>query len=278
MTEESTTPDLVELTRLFYEVMDREWDFDALAGFFVTDAVWDLSESHLGIYDGVTAIRDFLVGYWATWEDHHHEIEEVLDFGNGVLSVAIREDGCPKGTHARVQARHLQVFEWDQRKIIRITGYPDIDEARAAAERLAKERRSTVSANLDLVRSIYADWDRGDFSSIDWAHPEIVFAIVEGPSPGTWTGLAEMRHAWREFLSSWEDYRNEVDEYRELDPERVLVLAHFSGRGKASGLEAAEWGSTKGGANLLHVRDGKVTRLVIYWDREHALADLGLTE
>ena len=80
-----------------------------LAGFFVTDAVWDLSGSHLGIYKGTAAIGDFLVGYWATWEDHHHDVEEVLDFGNGVLSVAIREDGCPKGTRARVQARHLQV-------------------------------------------------------------------------------------------------------------------------------------------------------------------------
>jgi ketosteroid isomerase-like protein len=133
-----------------------------------------------------------------------------------------------------------------------------------------------MSENLDLVRAIYAAWDRGDFSSADWAHPEIEFAIVEGPSPGTWTGLAEMRRAWREFLSPWEDYRNVVDEYRELDAERVLALVHFSGRGKASGLEAAQWGTTKGGANLLHVRDGKVTRLVIYWDRKHALADLGL--
>jgi ketosteroid isomerase-like protein len=135
-----------------------------------------------------------------------------------------------------------------------------------------------MSGNLDFVRSIYAAWERGDHSSADWADPKIEFEIVEGPSPGTWTGQAEMRQAWREFLSSWEDYRTVVDEYRELDRERMLVLAHFSGRGKASGLDAAQWGTTKGGANLLHVRDGKVTRLVIYWDREHALADLGLEE
>ena len=28
--EESTTPDLVELTRAFFETMDREWDVDAI--------------------------------------------------------------------------------------------------------------------------------------------------------------------------------------------------------------------------------------------------------
>ena len=140
MSEKSSTPDLVERTRTFYETMDREWDFDALAGFFAPDAVWDLSESHLGIYEGVAAIRDFLVGYWATGEDHHHAIEEILDFGHGVLSVAIWEDGCPRGSDGRLQARHLQVFEWVQGEILRISGYADIDEARAAAERLAKER------------------------------------------------------------------------------------------------------------------------------------------
>ena len=68
------------------------------------------------------------------------EIEEILELGHGVLSVAIREDGCPRGSNARVQARHLQVVEWVQGEIVRITGYLDADEARAAAERRAEER------------------------------------------------------------------------------------------------------------------------------------------
>jgi hypothetical protein len=33
-----------------------------------------------------------------------------------------------------------------------------------------------------------------------------------------------------------------------------------------------------GGANLFHIRDSKVIRLVIYFDRDRALADLDLEE
>ncbi len=65
------------------------------------------------------------------------------------------------------------------------------------------------------------------------------------------------------------------EEYREVDGGRVLVLFHFTARGKASGLEVGQiW--TKG-AQLFHVRDSKVTRLVQYLDRERAFADLGLS-
>ncbi len=126
------------------------------------------------------------------------------------------------------------------------------------------------SANLDLVRSIFADWERGDYSSAEWAHPGIEYVIVEGPEPGSRTGLAGMRAAWREFLSAWDEWRIFADEYRELDDERVRVLVRSSGRSKTSGLELGQ--GKRGGSCLFHVRSGKVTRLVVYYDFDGLLA------
>ena len=131
-----------------------------------------------------------------------------------------------------------------------------------------------MTENLDLVRSIYAAWERRDFSRSDWADPEIEFVIARGPAPGHWKGLTAMAEAWRGFLSAWDSWSVEADEYRELDDERVLVLDHRSGRGKTSGLELSQIRTQ--GAHLFHIRDGKVTRLVRYMDRDRAFADLGL--
>ena len=129
---------------------------------------------------------------------------------------------------------------------------------------------------VDLARSLCAAWERGDYSSGEWAHAEIEYVMVDGPSPGRWAGRAEMAQAWRDYLSAWEGHRIEVEEYRELDDERVLVLVHTGGgHGKASGLALGQHGGP-GGAFMVHIRSGKVTRFAIYWDRERALADLGL--
>jgi ketosteroid isomerase-like protein len=133
-----------------------------------------------------------------------------------------------------------------------------------------------MSENLDLVRSIFAGWERGDFSSVEWARPEIEFVIADGPQPGRWTGVVGMATAWREVFSAWEEIRIEADEYRELDDERVLALVRRSGRGKASGLDVG--GMRTQGVNLFHVGDGKVTRFVLDWDTDRAFADLGLAE
>ena len=130
--------------------------------------------------------------------------------------------------------------------------------------------------NVEVVRSIYAAWERGDFTSAEWAHPEIEYVEADGPAPGRSTGLAGMAEVFRDWLSTWEEWRVEAEEYRELDGERVLVLFHFNARGKTSGLEVGQiW--TKG-ASLFHLRGGQVTRLVKYFDRAKALEAAGLRE
>jgi ketosteroid isomerase-like protein len=131
-----------------------------------------------------------------------------------------------------------------------------------------------MSASLDLVRSISAAWERGDFSSAEWAHPELEFVAVGGLHPGRSRGVAGMAETWRIFLGAWEDFRAEAEEYRELDKERVLVLQRSSARGKTSGREVGQISMKS--ANLFHARDGKVTKLVLYGDRDRALVDLGL--
>ena len=114
------------------------------------------------------------------------------------------------------------------------------------------------------------------FSKADWAHPEIEWVWADGPTPGRSTGPDGTAAAFRHWAAAWEDFRIEADEYRELDDERVLVLTRRSGRGKTSGLELDKLQTR--GASVFHVCDGKVTRYVVYWDRDRALADLGLEE
>jgi ketosteroid isomerase-like protein len=131
-----------------------------------------------------------------------------------------------------------------------------------------------MSQNLDLVRSIYAAWERGDFSSAGWAHPAIQFVIVGGPDPGIWTGVAGMAEGWFQFLEAWDEFHVEADEQRELDRTRVLALIRRSGTGRSSGMAVAQMQSLA--ADVFHVLDGQVVQLVHYWDRDRALDDLGL--
>ena len=130
--------------------------------------------------------------------------------------------------------------------------------------------------NVEIVRVICASWDRGDYGSIGWAHPEIEFVVADGPSPGRWIGIAGLAEGWREWLNAWEDFRQQAVEYRELDDERVLVSFRATGRGKTSGVDLAEVHPL--GAGVFHVREGRVTRFVAYIDHERALQAVGLRE
>ena len=130
------------------------------------------------------------------------------------------------------------------------------------------------SANVELARSIVASWDKGDYSSADWAHPAIELVAADGPAPNSWTGLAGMAEGMRELLRAWKDFRIEPQEYRDLGDERVLVFANYRGRGRTSGLELG--GVHACGAGMFEFHDGKVTRYTFWLEEQNALTDLGI--
>jgi ketosteroid isomerase-like protein len=126
------------------------------------------------------------------------------------------------------------------------------------------------------VRSIYGEWSSGDWDSTWWADPEIEMILHDGVTQGTYSGFAGMASAWREFLSSWKDFKVVVDEYIVVDEDRVLALVHNQGKGRISGVDVESTGGKS--ANLFTIRDGKVVRLKAYWSRQTALDELGLSE
>jgi ketosteroid isomerase-like protein len=133
-----------------------------------------------------------------------------------------------------------------------------------------------ASANVDLVRSVFADWERGDLSSLEWADPEIEFVFVDGPEPSTYVGRAAMEELFRGWLNAFAGFRLSVDDLIELDNARLLALTYAGGHGRASGVDLAL--ARAKSANLFELREGKVVRMVVYFDRDRALNDLGVAD
>ncbi|HEX4187077.1 MAG TPA: nuclear transport factor 2 family protein [Solirubrobacteraceae bacterium] len=141
MPEESATPDLVELLRRAFEAANRR-DLDAVISLFASDAVFE-GRGVPGTHEGRVAIRSMLEGWFGAYEELEFKLEDVSDLGSGVAFAAIVQEGVPAGSagHGHLWQREGWVFLWERGLIARLaTIYTDIDEARAAAERLAESR------------------------------------------------------------------------------------------------------------------------------------------
>jgi ketosteroid isomerase-like protein len=142
MSEESTNPDPVEPARArFFETINRR-DLDATVQYYAPDAVMDLTRT-LGVaLQGREAIRRFLEEWLVGYEAVEYAADEIVDLGNGVEFAVVLQTARPVGTTGTVHLREGFVIVYAQGLIVRQAVYPhtDIDEARAAAERLAEER------------------------------------------------------------------------------------------------------------------------------------------
>jgi ketosteroid isomerase-like protein len=266
---------------LVHEVVNAVNRRDILRLIELTDpeVEWQTFLSELreeGAYRGHDGIRQWLSDVDDVWEFLRVSVDDTLAVGESVLVVGrLRYRG--KGSGVELDSPTGWVAKIRRKRLVSARLFR---EPEAAIESLGlgsnqASKAPVASSNLELVRSAFAAWERGDVSSAEWAHPEIEFVVADGPTPTSSTGLAAMATGMREFLSAWADWRVEADEYQELDGGRVLVLQRYSARGKASGVDVGQVSAR--GANLFHVRDGKVTRLVCYFDRERALTDLGLS-
>jgi ketosteroid isomerase-like protein len=68
-------------------------------------------------------------------------VQEILDLGDGMGFAVVAQAGHPGDSTGWVKQRYAAVATLAAGLIERQSNYNDIDEARAAAERLAKERR-----------------------------------------------------------------------------------------------------------------------------------------
>src|SRR3981081_1938193 len=102
MSEESTTPDLMELTRRSIEA--QEESIDAAVSFYAPDAIWDASWG-MGVFEGQEAVRGFFRDWRSPYDEMAREIEAIRDLGNGVTFAVIVQTGRVVWSNGTVQLR-----------------------------------------------------------------------------------------------------------------------------------------------------------------------------
>ena len=136
MSEESTTPDLVKLFQQNIEAVNRG-DLDAYLSVYAPDAVL---QTGVGRFVGRDSIRGYLEDLWGSYDELVFALDEFHDLGNGVAFCALEATGRLCGASFEVHLRYAVVVTHVEGVFARATDYVNIDEARAAAERLAQER------------------------------------------------------------------------------------------------------------------------------------------
>jgi ketosteroid isomerase-like protein len=279
MSEESTAPDLVELTRRALEAGSRR-DFAALLGYYGPGSVWDMSPIGMGTFEGQTAIRGFFEDWMGAYSEYRVESEEILDIGNGVIFAVIVQSGRLTGSSGEVRFRWAQVGTWTHGKVARLTNYPesDLDEARAAAERIAQERGYAMSQeNVERARRLFEQIDEEAASGIrvdesgPSVHPDIEYREdPRWPGSGVYRGLEAVRGRFEEYRDIFGDVQMELGNVLDAGDSVVLV---FNTRGESVATKLPfehEW------AWIWTFRDRQLTEWQACFDADDALTVVGL--
>jgi ketosteroid isomerase-like protein len=133
--------------------------------------------------------------------------------------------------------------------------------------------------NVDLVRGMYREWERGQFGANPevW-DPDVRYRRVMDDSTegvglsGEWDGIAGLVTGVRLWLDAWADLRVKGEDFLDAG-DKVVALTHQTGRARSSGLALDQRM-----ADVWEIRDGKVVAFHSYWRRDDALEAVGLSE
>jgi ketosteroid isomerase-like protein len=135
MSSEFAPPDPVEVVRRQIEALDRR-DLDGVMSDVAEDGVLD---GRADLLEGRAVIRSFLDEWFRAYEELDYELEEVSDHGGGVVLAVVVQSGRLVGTDGRIHQREGWLYRFVGGAIARLTT-SEVDQARAAAERLVRER------------------------------------------------------------------------------------------------------------------------------------------
>ena len=155
-------------------------------------------------------------------------------------------------------------------------GYSDIDEARAAAERLAESRGEAMSqANVEIVKRGLALANAGDWdAAFALYHPDAAYQDLQhGPDmAGSASRAFGLRRVVAMSTDVYDEFGAEVYEYIDADP-WVVCDTRWYGRSKDSSVPV-----DVRVADTYEMRDGKIARAVMGYPVPTALKAVGFDE
>jgi hypothetical protein len=142
------------------------------------------------------------------------------------------------------------------------------------ARRLFPETVDLVAlfSNVEAVRVALVPLVQPDFETIT-VPGQVPLAGVgaEDPSRPIFRGVDGFVESFRDWLSAWESWVVTAVDFVDADENRVLVLLDVLARSKTHQVEIPIEG-----ANLLTLRDAKLARLELFFDRDQAREEAGL--
>jgi ketosteroid isomerase-like protein len=122
-------------------------------------------------------------------------------------------------------------------------------------------------ANVEVVRGSFEAFRAGDYDrALEAFDPAVVYDLTHFPEGRVYHGREGVVEAFRNWMSAFEDYRQELDELVDAGGDHVIAVVHEFGRGRGSGVE-----TQRSTAGLWTLRDARAIRIRFYDSKEEAL-------